>query len=158
MRRDLVRRSSLFPTIWQDDWFSPMQHIQGTMNRMFNDLFGETTLPAIPEYWAPAVNMYQEGDNLVIEAALPGFSKEEVEVTAIENTLQIKGEHKSEEEKKQDNFYCREIRSGSFMRTLEMPAGVNTEQVKASFKDGILKVTMPQKEEAKSKTIKIDVE
>jgi HSP20 family protein len=137
------------------------------MDRMMEDFFGRRMRPWWPEQWfrgeelnvrAPTVDVYEEKDDIVVKAELPGMAKDNIEVNLTDHTLTIKGEKKKEEEIKEENYYRSERSYGSFLRMLELPKDVHAEKVKASFKNGILEVRMPKTEEAKAKEIKVKVE
>ncbi|MCL6630678.1 MAG: Hsp20/alpha crystallin family protein, partial [Armatimonadetes bacterium] len=95
---------------------------------------------------------------VVVKAELPGLKKEDIEITATEDSISLRGEFKREEEVKKEGFYRRERREGKFYRTIPMPAPIKPDQVKASFKDGILEITAPEVEEAKPKERKVPIE
>ena len=143
------------------------------MERWFDrmvDEFWRRPFPTLlrPERWwpaetgmmmrMPAVDVYEEKDDVVIKAEIPGLSKEDISVQVTDSTLIIKGEKKREEEVKEDNYYRCERSFGSFTRAVALPCDVKADQVKASFKNGVLEVRMPKTEEAKKKaiTVKID--
>jgi HSP20 family protein len=135
------------------------------MERMMGDFFGRR--PRWPERWfrtegmeltAPVVDLYEEKDDIVVKAELPGIEKNNIEVNLADHTLTIKGEKKKEEEIKEQNYYRAERSYGSFVRTLELPKDVHTDKVKATFKDGILEVRLPKTEEAKAKEVKVKVD
>lgn len=137
------------------------------MDRMMEDFFGRRMRSWWPEGWfkadklevrAPAVDLYEEKDDIVIKAEIPGMDKDNIEVNLTDHTLTIKGEKKKEEEVKEENYYRSERSYGSFVRTLELPKDVHADKVKASFKNGILEVRMPKTEEAKAKEIKVKIE
>jgi HSP20 family protein len=135
------------------------------MERFMGDFFGRR--PWWPERWfrtegmeltAPAVDLYEEKDDIVVKAELPGIEKDNIEVNLADHTLTIKGEKKKEEEIKEKNYYRSERSYGSFVRTLELPKDVHTDKVKATFKNGILEVRLPKTEEAKAKEVKVRVD
>jgi HSP20 family protein len=137
------------------------------MDRMMEDFFGRRTRPWWPERWfrteemevkPPIVDIFEEKDDIVVKAELPGIEKDNIEVNLTDHTLTIKGEKKKEEEIKEENYYRAERSYGSFLRTLNLPKDVHVDKVKASFKNGILEVRMPKTEEAKAKEIKVKVE
>ena len=107
--------------------------------------------------WAPPVDIYENGDNLVLKAELPGINPDDVEIRVEDNTLYLKGERKFEKEVKEQNYHRVERSYGSFARSFSLPNSISAEKVKAEYKDGLLTLTMPKREEAKPKTIKIDV-
>lgn len=106
----------------------------------------------------PSLDVFEEEDELVVKADLPGISKEEIEVTVTGNVVTIKGEKKKEEEVKEKDYYRRERSYGSFVRSVELPCEVKSEQIKANFKDGVLEVRMPKTEEAKKKSVSVKIE
>ena len=137
------------------------------MDRMMEEFFGRRMRPWWPERWfrsegmeptSPAVDFYEEKDDIVVKAELPGIDKNNGEVNLTDHTLTIKGEKKKEEEVKEKNYYRSERSYGSFVRTLELPTDVHADRVKATFKDGVLEVRLPKTEEAKKKEIKVKVD
>lgn len=107
--------------------------------------------------WAPAVDIYDNKNNLVIKADLPGMMQKDIDVSVEDDVLRIKGEKKEEHEEKRDNFFRLERAYGYFERSFTLPANVDATKVKAAYKDGVLELTLPKKEEAKPKQIKVDV-
>jgi HSP20 family protein len=147
--------------------WSPYRELE-TMRRNLDKLFGEVfeTTPRRdwplwpmlkPEIVVPNVDMYDKKDKIVVKAELPGMTKDHIDLTINEGSLTLKGEVKKEEEVKEEDYYSRERSYGSFTRTIALPAEVDKEKAKAKFKDGILEITLPKKEEAKPKEIKVDV-
>jgi HSP20 family protein len=137
------------------------------MDRMLDDFFGRRTRPWWPERWfrtdelemrAPTVDVFEEKDDIIVKAELPGIEKDNIEVNLTDHTLTIKGEKKKQEEVKEENYYRAERSYGSFLRTVDLPKDVRADKVKASFNNGILEVRMPKTEEAKSKEVKVKVE
>jgi len=106
----------------------------------------------------PSIDVYEEKDSVVVKAELPGMTKEDIEVNLAGENLTIKGEKKEDKEVKEDNYYRRERSYGSFMRTVALPSEVKSDDIKASFKDGILEIRMPKTEEAKKKTISVKID
>jgi HSP20 family protein len=147
--------------------FSDITRWERDMERMMEDFFGRRIRPWWPERWlrtegieltAPAVDLFEEKDDIVVKAELPGIDKNNVEVNLTNHTLTIKGEKKKEEEVKEENYYRAERSHGSFVRMLELPKDVHADKVKASFKNGILEVRLPKTEEAKTKEVKVKVD
>lgn len=110
------------------------------------------------EVLAPTVDVYEEKDEIVVKAELPGIDKDNVKVNLTDHMLTIKGEKKKEEEVNKENYYRCERSCGSFVRAVELPSEVHADRVKASFKNGVLEVRMPKTEQAKAKEIKVQVE
>jgi HSP20 family protein len=137
------------------------------MDRMMEDFFGRRTRAWWPERWmrteglevaAPVVDLFEEKDDIVVKAELPGIDKENIEVNLADHTLTIKGEKKKEEEVKEENYYRSERSYGSFVRTLELPKDVHADKTKANFKNGILEIRLPKTEDAKAKEVKVKVD
>jgi HSP20 family protein len=103
------------------------------------------------------VDIFENGDNLVLKAELPGINPDDVEIRVEDNTLYLKGERKFEKEVKEQNYHRVECSYGTFTRTFSLPNSIDSDKVAAHYKDGVLTLTMPKKEEAKPKTIKINV-
>jgi HSP20 family protein len=148
--------------------FEAMSRLEQDMERMFHE-FWRRPFSSLwePERWwpsraltlqMPAVDVYEEKDDVVVKAEVPGLSKEDLDVTLTESTVTIKGEKKKEEEIKEKNYYRSERSWGNFSRSVELPAQVKTDQAKASFKDGILEIRLPKTEEAKQKTTKVKID
>ncbi len=140
--------------------FRDLLAMQDRMSRLFNETFGRD----VPLYreetaslsrWAPAVDVYETGNHLVVKAELPGVDPKDLEVHIEDNTLFLKGERKLEKEVKEENYHRMERSYGSFTRSFALPGSVDAENTSAEFKDGVLTLTMPKREEAKRKTIKI---
>jgi len=107
---------------------------------------------------APSLDVFEEKEDIVVKADLPGMNKEEIEVTVTGDVVTIKGEKKKEEEVKEKDYYRRERSDGSFVRSVELPCEVKSDQIKANFKDGVLEVRMPKTEEAKKKSVSIKID
>jgi HSP20 family protein len=142
--------------------FMDLSRWEGEMDRMMDRFFYRRMFPRwrerAVEITAPAVDLYDEKDEIVVKAELPGMDKENIEVNLSDHHLTITGEKKKEEEIKEENYYRSERTYGKFLRTLELPADVHADKVKAAFKNGILEVRLPKTEAAKAKDIKVKVE
>ena len=125
------------------------------LNRMFSDFQTE----AFTQAWVPAVDIYEsENHEVVIKAELPDVKREDIGVTVENNVLTLTGERKQEESVKREQFQRVERRFGSFSRSFSLPATVNASQIAASYKDGVLTVRLPRREEAKPKHITVNVD
>jgi HSP20 family protein len=93
--------------------------------------------------WAPEIEVFHRGNDLVVRTDLPGLSKDDVKVDVTDDRIIIQGERKREHEEEREGFYRSERSYGSFTRVVPLPEGAITEQAKASFKDGVLEITMP---------------
>ncbi|HEY1406459.1 MAG TPA: Hsp20/alpha crystallin family protein [Spirochaetota bacterium] len=136
------------------------------MERMFNDFFQQRFFAPswMPRFKFPelddvstSVDMFEEGDNLVIKAELPGMKKEDINVDLKDDVITISGEKKSEEKTERKDFHRVERTFGSFTRRLRLPVEIKADKVEASFKDGVLEIKMPKSEAAKQNAKKIAV-
>ncbi|MGH7801896.1 MAG: Hsp20/alpha crystallin family protein [Thermodesulfobacteriota bacterium] len=135
--------------------------LQERINRIFDDTI-RTLYPTDGEElekgtWAPAVDIYETNDSFVVSADLPGLNKDEIQIDLKDNTLTLKGEKKFEEKVSKDNYIRVERSYGSFVRSFTLPQNVDPEKIKAKYKEGVLEVTIPKKEETKPKQIKVEL-
>jgi HSP20 family protein len=145
---------------WQP--FRDLESIQDRMNRIFEEAFrGNRTASeddwALGGSWAPAVDIFEKDGSIVLKAELPGIDPKDVDVRVENNVLTLRGERKFENEVKREQYHRVERAYGTFTRSFTLPNVVDTEKIKAEFKDGLLQVSLPQKEEAKPKQISIAV-
>jgi len=105
--------------------------------------------------WMPALDLYEDKENVVVRAEVPGMRKEDIEISLHDGVLTLSGERKLEEKSKDAEVYRSERFVGRFQRTLTLPAPVNADKVNATYSDGILTVTLPKTEEAKPKHIPV---
>jgi HSP20 family protein len=122
---------------------------------LFSDELPEASL--VRGEWAPAVDIRETGDNLIITAELPGMGKDDVKVNYEDGVLTIRGEKKQEHEHKDANYHRVERSYGVFERSFRLPSRVAVEKIEAKFKDGVLHLTLPKAEEARPKQIQINV-
>lgn len=131
-----------------------MMTLREAMDRLFDDAF--TRPLSLREGWsAPAIDMYQTDDDIVVKAALPGIKPDEVQINITGEVLHIKGETRHEEEKKEKAWHMREQRWGAFERSIMLPTDVVADKAKAEFENGVLTITLPKAEEVKPKIINI---
>ena len=127
------------------------------LNRLFSDFFGRTGQDQNLTPWAPSVDIYEAEHELVVKADLPDIKPEDLDIRVENNILTIRGERKFEK-KVDEKHYLRVERSyGSFARSFSLASSVNTEAIKADYKDGVLTLSVPKREEAKPKQIKVNV-
>ena len=140
--------------------FRDLVTTQDRFNRLFNDTFSRVFGNEEPtsRAWMPPVDIYETDDKLVLKAELPGIDPKDVEVRVEDNTLYLKGERKFEKEVKEENLHHVERSYGAFNRTFALPGSIDSEKVQAEYKNGVLTLSMPKREEAKPKTIKINVQ
>jgi HSP20 family protein len=125
------------------------------LNRMFSDFYGE----AFSRAWVPPVDIYEnDAHEVVLKAELPDMKREDIDVTFENGVLTLKGERKFGEEVKKEHFQRVERRHGAFSRSFTLPNTVDAGKISASYKDGVLTIRLPQREEAKPKQIAVNVE
>lgn len=128
--------------------------------RAFDELDELTQLPALAQatnLWTPPLEVFERGNDLVVRADLPGLSRDDVNVEVDNGVLTISGERRAEQEESRGGVYRSERSYGAFSRSVALPEGVNEEQVKATFKDGVLDVTIPKPSEQQRRGRRIDV-
>jgi HSP20 family protein len=137
----------------------PFRGMRG-FNSLFDDGFGpmgergeELNLGA----WAPSCDIFETKNEIVVKAELPGVHKEDVKVNVENGILMIRGERKLEEETKREDYYRMERSYGEFARSFTLPTLVDANKITADFKHGVLRVTLPKREEAKSKAVEVTV-
>lgn len=142
---------------------SPFEEIEKLFEEAWKrpfSLFGSLMprLKTETEVIAPAVDIYEEGDDLVLKAELPGLNKDDIEVKVTDDYITISGEKKKEEKVEEKNYYRYERSYGSFSRTFRLPVEIQTDKAKAKFENGVLEIRIPKTEEAKIKERKLQIE
>ncbi len=134
-----------------------LSDLRDEIDRLFESPLGETRTSQLLSGWTPALDVYEEKDHFIVKAELPGLKKEDIEVSFHDGGLSISGERKSETDH-EDAEVCRAERFfGRFQRTVTLPTPVAVDKARASYKDGVLTVTLPKTEEAKPKHIDVSV-
>jgi HSP20 family protein len=135
----------------------PLSQLRDQLDQMFEQPdFALSDL--LTGSWLPAVDVLEGKDKLTVKAELPGFKREDLDVSVHENNLIISGERKSDEERKEGEFYRSERFYGRFHRSISLPYAVDTGKIEARYRDGILTVTLPKSESAKVRQIEVAVE
>ncbi len=144
---------------WQPfrDLLATEREFDRLFREAFPPLFGQREGELSTRAWAPAVDIFETENSIVLKAELPGVDPKDVEVRVEDNTLYLKGERKFEKETKEENYHRIERSYGSFARSFVLPNSMDAEKVAAEYQDGLLTLTLPKREEAKPKTIKINV-
>ena len=142
------------------DPFRDMAVLQDRMNRLFNDSYGSRNQEdhmLSRGTWVPPVDIWEAEGELVLKAELPDMKREDIDVTVENHTLTIRGERKLDNEIKQENFHRVERAYGSFVRTFSLPPTVDSGRIGAEYKNGVLTVKLPMREEAKPRQIDVQV-
>jgi HSP20 family protein len=135
-----------------------MPILHNRINRMFDDPFfslGRLSDEDSLGMWNPAVDLYEKDDQFIIKAELPGVNKDDIKVDLKDRVLTLSGERTYENEVKEENYYRRERSYGKFQRAFTLPADVDSEKIKAEFKDGVLQIEVPKPEDRKAKRVTV---
>ncbi len=135
-----------------------MFSLRHQMNHLFDDVLrpvvrGDSRLSKWNRY--PTVDIYDNNENIVIKAELPGIDKKDIVIDVKDGVLTLKGERSFDNEVKEEKYYCRERTFGKFERVFRLPADVDPEKISADYKDGILKINIPKPEEQQPKQITV---
>jgi HSP20 family protein len=140
------------------DPFRELVTMHDRMSRLFGDVYLRDEDTGFRGSWTPAVDIYEtESHDLVLKAELPGLDRQDIEVTVENSTLVLKGSKKFEAEVKEENYRRVERSYGTFHRSFTLPNTVDASRVSADYKNGVLTVRLPFREEAKPRTINVDV-
>jgi HSP20 family protein len=135
---------------WRD-----LVSVQDEMNRLFDGLMRRRDAGA-PGEWMPAVDISETDEEFVVSADTPGMKAEDIKISVANNVLTLRGEKKNVREDKEENFHRIERAYGSFERTFSLPSGVDSQNIRAKYKDGVLEVRLPKSREAKPQEIKVE--
>jgi HSP20 family protein len=142
-------------TRWEP--YRGLSTLHDQVNRLFNDTFRGQADDSSLTTWAPAADIYETSNELVVKADLPDVSEKDIDVRIENNVLTIRGERKFEKSVSEENFLRVERSYGTFSRSFSLPNTVNADGIHASYKSGVLTVTMPKREEAKPRQVKVAV-
>jgi len=137
--------------------FRGVTTLQEQVNRVIGDLVGRTGEESNLTPWAPAVDIYETEHELVVKADLPDVNPQDLDIHVENNILTIRGERKFENKVKEENYLRMERSYGSFSRTFSLANSVNSEAIKADYQNGVLTLSIPKREKAKPKQIKVNV-
>ncbi len=141
---------------YRDNPWKVLEGLQEEINKLFN--FSPENFPALDEEISmPSVDVYEDKDNLYLEANLAGFEQKDIAVTLKNEVLAILAQKENSKEEKKEGYLRSERYQGKFYRELYLPVSVDEGKIKASYKNGVLKIVLPKKEEEKAKEIKIEV-
>lgn len=141
--------------------FRELAQMQDRINRIFGDAYtrryDDDDVMQRGE-WMPPVDIFENGaEEIVLRAELPGVTKEDIDIRVENNTLTLKGERKRDAEVKNEQYHRVERSYGTFSRSFSLPSRIDSEKVRADFRDGVLSITLPVKEEAKPRQISVAV-
>lgn len=154
---------ALIPWRPKDLWWNPQNDldiIQRQMGNLFNFpllRYPEEDAGLLEGVWNPAMDVYDSKDNIIVKVDIPGMKKEDIDVSVHGKTLVIKGEKKQARDVKEEGYVRTERFYGSFNRAVTLPATVDAGKVQAGYKNGVLELVLPKKEEAKPKQLKVNV-
>ncbi len=140
------------------DPFKELSTIHREMDEFFKRTLESLTPGLFKGEWFPAVESYMKKNSLVVKVDLPGIDPKDLDISIVGNQLVIKGERKAVEEEKEGDYILKETAYGAFERCLTLPEGIDTEKVHASYKNGVLEITMPAKKEALPRKVTVEVE
>ena len=142
-----------------------LENLHRSMDEMFDRLSEQFFGPAErersvwgTETWAPVIESRRDNGNLIVKADLPGSDPKEVSISVTGNQLTIEGERKREEKKEEKDYFYREVAYGKFSRTMTLPEGVDTDKIKANYKNGVLEITMPAPKQLIGKKVQIEAQ
>ncbi|NIS61516.1 MAG: Hsp20 family protein [Proteobacteria bacterium] len=138
--------------------FGELSSLRREMDRLWENFFGERPLTRMWEReWTPSLDVSETKDNFVVKAEVPGIDAKDIDISLTGDVLTIKGEKRQEREEKEEDYHLVERSYGSFSRSVRLPAEVESSKIKASYKNGILNITLPKSEKVKAKEVKIKV-
>lgn len=157
------KETSLAPI--RRDPFTLLREMTSELDRVFDEPFWPSFHWPLREFgrtkaiaWSPEIDVFEKDNRLITKVDLPGLKKEDVKIEVTDGYLSISGERKSEAEEKKDNFYRCERDYGSFYRAVPLPEGVKFEDVKATFSDGVLEVSIPLPAKPETKVRKVEIQ
>lgn len=140
------------------DPLSELSTLHKEMDEFFKKTFGGVALGHVKGAPYPTIECFTKEGNVVVKADLPGMDAKDIEVSVTGNLLTVKGERKTEKTEKEGEHFYSETSYGAFERTITLPEGVNADKARASFKNGVLELTMPVKAEALPRKVAVEVE
>jgi HSP20 family protein len=144
-------------TIARLEPFHGIPTLQNQLNRFFNEAFRNPSEESALTTWAPSVDIYETPNELVVKADLPDVNEKDIDVRVENNLLTIRGERKFEKSVSEENYLRVERTYGAFSRSFSLPNTVNPEAIGAEYKNGVLTVTLPKREESKPRQVKVTV-
>jgi HSP20 family protein len=145
-------------TVTRYDPFRDLRNLQEEVNRLFTGNIGRTydDEGIARGSWNPSVDIYENKDQIVLEAELPGMSREDFDLTIENNVITLRGERRFEKKENTENYHRVERAYGSFTRSFTLPNTVTGEGATADYRNGVLRVTLPKREETKARRIEVN--
>lgn len=143
-------------SLFGQDPFGDLSELQRGFNRAFAEAIGASAAESVGA-WAPKVDIFEDENGFALKLELPEVKREDVKITLDKNVLTVSGERKLENEEKRDNYHRIERAYGQFFRSFTLSPNANIEAISAEFKDGVLKLCVPKKEEAKPRQIQVEI-
>jgi HSP20 family protein len=137
------------------DPFQEMLNLRRTVDRLFDNAGADHEWPQMQ--WGLAVDVVENKDDFIVKASVPGINPDDLDVSYVDDTLTVKGEIKSDNEIKENQYHLRERRYGTFTRSITLPVKVKGDAIEASYQNGVLSLRLPKAEEVKPKRISIKV-
>ncbi len=140
-------------------YWQPLREME-TLRRDFDRMFNQLSVPVLSDSvtdWTPAIELHDTGENLVLQALLPGIDASNVNVQVTNEAVLLSGEHRYEQKAENEKLFKSEFHYGKFQRVIPLPVAIVNDQVKAEFKDGILTLTLPKVVEEKNQVVKINL-
>ena len=139
--------------------FRELTTLRDEMDKLWGRFFEEwPSVKSLRGEWAPSLDVSETKQSVVVKGEMPGIDPKDIDISYSDGVLTIKGEKRQEQEEKDENYHVVERRYGSFSRSIRLPHEIQSDKIKASYKNGVLKISLPKSEEAKKKEIKIKVE
>ena len=137
--------------------FGELATLREQMDKMWDRFFGEwPSTESFRGEWAPSLDVSETKGEIVVRAEVPGMEAKDIDISLANDVLTIKGKKEQEKEEKEENYHRIERSYGSFSRSIRLPREVQSDRIKASYKNGVLKITLPKSEEAKEIKIKVE--
>jgi len=135
----------IFENYLSDNWMQP-----------FGKLWSEGKIPGAFKGSMPSVDIINRDKEIIVKAEMPGVDKKDLDISVTRNSVKIQGNTRQEEKKEEGDYYRSEISTGSYSRSVSLPADINEDKVKAKYKDGVLELTLPKLKETKRQSIKVE--
>jgi HSP20 family protein len=146
-----------FGTVERWDPFRGMGEMQNEINRLFENFGGRPAMAGGERTWLPTVDVHETKDDIVLSFDIPGVSEKDVQLTITGDLLTLKGERRFDRESNENTYHRVERLYGKFERSVQLPMTVQTDKVKATYRDGVLEVKLAKADEVKPRQIKIDL-